>query len=164
VVWLQAKIYEFEIPHIEIGQPVEVTVQSEPNQPFQGKVAFVEPVVQEATRTIKVRVAIDNSAGLLKPGTYADLKIEHDMGEGLLVPDSAVMRTGERAICFRSLPEGRFEPVEVKLGGRFDDRFEVLSGLKEGDDIVVSAGFLIDSESRLKATTSGAAGGHKHGG
>ena len=87
---------------------------------------------------------------------YADLKIEHDMGEGLLVPESAVLRTGERAICFRSLPEGRFEPVEVKLGGRFGDRFEVLSGLDEGDDIVVSAGFLIDSESRLKATTSGA--------
>ena len=163
MVWLQAKIYEFELPHIEIGQPVEVTLQSEPNQPFQGKVTFVEPVVQEATRTVKVRVEIDNLQELLKPGMYADLKIEHDMGEGLLIPESAVLRTGERAICFRSLPEGRFEPVEVKLGGRFGDRFEVLSGLSEGDKIVVSAGFLIDSESRLKATTSGAAGGHQHG-
>ena len=162
VVWLQAKIYEFELPHIEIGQPVEVTLQSEPNKPFQGKVTFVEPVVQEATRTVKVRVEIDNLQELLKPGMYADLKIEHDMGEGLLVPESAVLRTGERAICFRSLPEGRFEPVEVKLGGRFGDRFQVLSGLNDGDDIVVSAGFLIDSESRLKATTSGG-GGHQHG-
>ena len=162
VVWLQAKIYEFELTHIEIGQPVEVTLQSEPNKPFQGKVTFVEPVVQEVTRTVKVRVEIDNLQELLKPGMYADLKIEHDMGEGLLIPESAVLRTGERAICFRSLPEGRFEPVEVKLGGRFGDRFEVLSGLNEGDDIVVSAGFLIDSESRLKATTSGE-GGHQHG-
>lgn len=164
VVWLQAKIYEFELPHIEIDQPVAVTIQSEPNKPFQGRVTFVEPVVQEATRTVKVRVEIDNPQELLKPGMYADLKIEHDMGEGLLIPESAVLRTGERAICFRSLPGGRFEPVEVKLSGRFGDRFEVLSGLSEGDKIVVSAGFLIDSESRLKSTTSGAAGGHKHGG
>lgn len=164
VVWLQAKIYEYELPHIELGQPVVVTIQSEPNQPFQGKVTFVEPIVQEATRTVKVRVEIDNSQEFLKPGMYADLRIEHDMGEGLLIPESAVLRTGERAICFRVLPSNRFEPVEVKLGSRFEDRYEVLSGLDEGDKIVVSAGFLIDSESRLKATTSGAAGGHKHGG
>ena len=65
VVWLQAKIYEFELPHIEIGQPVEVTLQSEPDKPFQGKVTFVEPVVQEATRTVKVRVEIDNPQGFL---------------------------------------------------------------------------------------------------
>jgi Cu(I)/Ag(I) efflux system membrane fusion protein len=164
IVWVQAKIYEFELPHVEIGQPVEVTVQSEPNRPFPGKITFVEPVVQEATRTVRVRVEIENPQELLKPGMYADLQIEHDMGEGLLIPESAVLRTGERAICFRSLPGGRFDPVEVKLGGRFGDRFEIVSGLSDGDKIVVSAGFLIDSESRLKATTSGAAGGHKHGG
>jgi membrane fusion protein, copper/silver efflux system len=164
VVWLQAKIYEFELPHIEIGQPVIVTIASQPNDPFPGKVTFVEPVVQEATRTVKVRVEIDNQQERLKPGMYADLMIEHDMGEGLLIPESAVLRTGERAICFRSLPEGRFEPVEVKLGGRFGDNYEILSGLQDGEKIVVSAGFLIDSESRLKATTSGSAGGHKHGG
>ena len=163
VVWLQAKIYEYEIPHIEIGQPVKVTLQSEPDNPRQGKVTFVEPVVQEATRTVRVRVEIDNPEELLKPGMYADLEIEHDMGEGLLVPESAVLRTGERAICFRLLPAHRFEPVEVQLGSRFGDRFEVRSGLEEGDKIVVSAGFLIDSESRLKATTSGGMAGHKHG-
>jgi Cu(I)/Ag(I) efflux system membrane fusion protein len=112
---------------------------------------------------VRVRVEIDNPQEFLKPGMYADLKIEHEMGEGLLIPESAVLRTGERAITFRSLPGGRFEPVEVKLGGRFGENFEVLSGLSEGDRIVVSAGFLIDSESRLKATTSGAAGGHQHG-
>lgn len=164
VVWLQAKIYEFELPHIEIGQPVTVTTASAPNEPFQGKVTFVEPIVQEATRTVKVRVEIDNSQERLKPGMYADLTFEHDMGEGLLVPESAVLRTGERAVCFRSLPGGKFEPVEVKLGGRFGDNYEILSGLQDGEKLVVSAGFLIDSESRLKATTSGSAGGHKHGG
>jgi Cu(I)/Ag(I) efflux system membrane fusion protein len=164
VVWVQAKIYEYELPHIEVGQPVVVTVQSQPQKEFSGKVTFVDPVVQEATRTVNVRVEIKNDGRLLKPGMYADLKIEHDMGTGLLMPESAVLRTGERAVSFRVLPENRFEPVEVKLGGRFGDNLQVLSGLKDGDTVVASAGFLIDSESRLKATMSGSPGGHKHGG
>jgi len=163
VVWVQAKIYEYEIPHIEIGQPVSVTLQSEPDVQFSGKVTFVEPIVQEATRTVKVRVAVDNANEALKPGMYANLTINHDMGEGVLVPESAVLRTGERSICFRALPDSRFEPVEVKLGARFGDDFEVMSGLNDGEKVVVSAGFLIDSESRLKATASGGMSGHKHG-
>jgi Cu(I)/Ag(I) efflux system membrane fusion protein len=161
VVWLQAKLYEYEIPHIEVDQQVAVTLLAEPDKTFQGKVSFVEPVVQEMTRTVKVRVEVKNPNDVLKPGMYADLKIEHDMGQGLLIPQSAVLRTGERDLAFRALPEGRFEPVEVKLGSRFGERFEVLGGLSEGDEIVTSAGFLIDSESRLKSTASG--GGHKHG-
>jgi Cu(I)/Ag(I) efflux system membrane fusion protein len=83
------------------------------------------------------------------------------MGEGLLVPESAVLRTGERDLAFRALPEGRFEPVAVKLGARFGERWQILGGLDEGDEVVISAGFLIDSESRLKSTAS--IGGHKHG-
>ncbi len=161
VVWLQAKIYEHELPHIELNQPVEVTLPSQPDKAFEGKVSFIEPVLQEATRTVRVRVEIKNPDGHLKPGMYADLVVEHDMGEGLLVPESAVLRTGERAIAFRALPEGRFEPVEVKLGSRFGERFEILAGLNEGDKIVTSGNFLIDSESRLKAATGGM--GHMHG-
>lgn len=160
VVWLQAKIYEHELPHIVLGQPVEVTLPSQPGETFRGTVAFIEPVLQEMTRTVKVRVEIENSKDLLKPGMYADLTIEHDMGEGLLVPESAVLRTGERAVAFRTLPEGRFEPVELKLGSRFGERFEVLAGLNEGDEVVTSANFLIDSDSRLKAATG--AMGHQH--
>jgi Cu(I)/Ag(I) efflux system membrane fusion protein len=162
IVWLQAKLYEYEIPHIEVDQPVTVTLLSEPDAEFHGRVSFVEPVVQEMTRTVKVRVEVKNPNDSLKPGMYADLKIEHDMGKGLLIPEAAVLRTGERDLAFRVRPEGRFEPVEVKLGSRFGERFEVREGLKEGDEIVTSAGFLIDSESRLKSTS--AAGGHKHGG
>jgi Cu(I)/Ag(I) efflux system membrane fusion protein len=84
------------------------------------------------------------------------------MGSGLLVPESGLLRTGERSLAFRVLPGNRFEPVEVKLGSRFKDRFQVLGGLEEGDEIVTSAAFLIDSESRLKSAT-GAMGGHQHG-
>jgi Cu(I)/Ag(I) efflux system membrane fusion protein len=163
VVWLQAKIYEYELPHIEIGQAVEIILASQPDKEIKGKVSFVEPVLQETTRTVKVRVTIDNPKDEFKPGMYADLVIAHDMGEGLLVPESAVLRTGVRNLVFRVLPGNRFEPVEVTLGAyQFNERFQVLSGLSENDEIVTSAGFLIDAESRLKSATS-AMSGHQHG-
>jgi Cu(I)/Ag(I) efflux system membrane fusion protein len=163
VVWLQAKIYEYELPHIEIGQPVRIILASQPDKEINGKVSFVEPVLQETTRTVKVRVTIDNPKDEFKPGMYADLVIAHDMGEGLLVPESAVLRTGVRNLVFRVLPGNRFEPVEVTLGPyQFNERFQVLAGLSEGDEIVTSAGFLIDAESRLKSATA-AMSGHQHG-
>jgi Cu(I)/Ag(I) efflux system membrane fusion protein len=161
VVWLQAKIYEYELPHVEVGQPATVTVPSLPELVYKGKVSFIEPVLQETTRTVNVRVAIDNPKNLYKPGMYADLVIDHDMGEGLLVPEEALLRTGERTLVFRVLPDHKFEPVEVTLGGRFKDLYEIKAGLSEGDEIVTSAGFLIDAESRLKSATS-ALSGHQH--
>jgi Cu(I)/Ag(I) efflux system membrane fusion protein len=162
VIWLQAKVYEYELPHIELNQEARITLLAQPGAELKGKVSFIEPVLQETTRTVKVRIPVKNPDGRLKPGMYADLRIEHHMGSGLLVPESAVLRTGERAVAFRALPEGRFEPVEVKLGSRFGERVEVLAGLAEGEKVVTSAGFLIDSESRLKATASMPAG-HQHG-
>jgi Cu(I)/Ag(I) efflux system membrane fusion protein len=162
VVWLQAKVYEYELPHIEVNQPVHVSLLAQPDKEVHGKVSFVEPVVQEMTRTVKVRVAIDNPKNEFRPGMYANLKIDHDMGEGLLVPESAVLRTGERAIAFRALPEGRFEPVEVKLGAQFGEHYQVFTGLGEGETVVTSAAFLIDAESRLKSAV-GMPGGHQHG-
>jgi Cu(I)/Ag(I) efflux system membrane fusion protein len=161
VLWLQAKIYEYELPHIELGQPVQVSLVSQPGVTIAAKVSFIEPVLQEVTRTVKVRVVIDNPKDELKPGMYADLVIEHDMGHGLLVPESAVLNTGERALAFRVLPGHRFEPVEVTLGGRFQGRYQVLAGLRDGDEIVTSAGFLIDAESRLRSATA-AMSGHDH--
>jgi Cu(I)/Ag(I) efflux system membrane fusion protein len=142
---------------------VRIVLASQPEKEIKGKVSFVEPVFQETTRTVKVQVKIDNPKDEFKPGMYADLVIEHDMGEGLLVPESALLRTGARNLAFRVLPGNRFEPVEVKLGGQFNERFQVLAGLSEGDEIVTSAGFLIDAESRLKSATS-AMTGHQHGG
>jgi Cu(I)/Ag(I) efflux system membrane fusion protein len=160
VVWLQAQIYEYELPHIEVGQAVSVSLLSDPTLEFEGKISFIEPIVQQQTRTINVRVEIPNRDQRLKPGMYADLKIEHQMGEGLLIPDSAVVRTGERGIAFRALDGGRFEPVEVTLGGRFGQQLEVLSGLQAGEKILTSAVFLVDSESQMRASSRG--GGHHH--
>jgi Cu(I)/Ag(I) efflux system membrane fusion protein len=163
VVWLQANVYEYELPHIAIGQPVRIVLASQPGNEINGKVSFVEPVLQETTRTAKVRVTLDNPKDTVKPGMYADLIIEHDMGNGLLAPESAVLRTGVRNLAFRILAGNRFEPVEVKLGDyQFNDRVQVLAGLSEGDEIVASAAFLIDAESRLKSATS-AMSGHQHG-
>jgi Cu(I)/Ag(I) efflux system membrane fusion protein len=162
-LWLQAKVYEYELPHIELNQPVHIELLSQPGSEIKGKVAFVEPVVQEMTRAAKVRVDINNPKNQVKPGMYANLKIDHDMGEGLLVPEEALLRTGERTLAFRVLPEGRFEPIEVTAGARFGERVQVLAGLTEGDEIVTSAVFLIDAESRLKSAV-GAMGGHQHGG
>jgi Cu(I)/Ag(I) efflux system membrane fusion protein len=176
-VWLQAKLYEYELPHVEVGQKVHVLLPSRPDlKEIEGKVSFIEPVVQEATRTVKVRVAIKNvfieknKDFLFKPGMYADLVIDHDMGHGLLVPESGLLRTGERVLAFRVLPGDRFEPVEVKVGARFkltpdsqsEDAVQVLSGLDEGDEVVTSAAFLIDAESRLKSALAGMSG-HQHG-
>jgi Cu(I)/Ag(I) efflux system membrane fusion protein len=161
-LWVQARIYEYELPHVELKTPVEIRFLSEPDTVVKSRVEFVEPFLQETTRTVKVRVPIENPKNLYKPGMYADLRITHDMGTGSLVPESALLRTGDRDLAFRVLGGGRFEPVEVKLGGRFEDRYEVLAGLADGDEIVTSATFLIDAESRLKAAVSGM-GGHQHG-
>jgi Cu(I)/Ag(I) efflux system membrane fusion protein len=163
VVWLQVQVYEYEMRHIEVGQPVRVTLLSQPEVEQKGKVSFIEPVFQEMTRTVKVRVELKNRRGLFKPGMYANAVLAHDMGEGLLVPDTALLRTGDRALAFRVLSNNRFEPVEVKVGSRFGERWQVLEGLNEGDEIVTSAIFLIDAESRLKSAAS-SFGGHQHGG
>ena len=153
---MQAKVYEYELPHVELGQPVFVTVSAYPEETFEGKVVFIQPVLDERSRTTDVRVELPNPAGQLKIGMFADVKIEHTMGDGLLVPMSAVIRTGDRDVVFRVEQEGRFVPVVVIISPiKFGDRFHVLKGLKDGDQVVTSANFLIDSESRLQSGGGG---------
>jgi len=159
LVWIQAKVYEYELPHVELGHPVKVTAPAVPGREFFGTVDFIEPTLDEETRTVQVRIELSNADGLLKPGMFAHVEITHTMGEGLLVPTSALLRTGERDIVFRPQPQHRFEPVEVKISPvKFGDRFQVLKGLEAGDKVVTSANFLIDSESRLRAGGGGMAG------
>ncbi|MHB1033418.1 MAG: efflux RND transporter periplasmic adaptor subunit [Pirellulales bacterium] len=163
-VWVQAKVYEYEIPHVEIGQPATVTIPSLPDQQFTGKVVFIQPTVAEVTRTVQVRIELPNQKGIFKPGMFAQISIKHAMGEGLLVPTSAVLRTGERDIAYRVEPGDHFVPVAVKISPiQFGERYEVFEGLKEGEQVVISANFLIDSESRIRLGAGGMAGMH-HGG
>ena len=150
-VWVQAKVYEYELPHVVLDQPATVTLPALPGREFTGKIAFIQPTVDEATRTIEVRVELPNPEGLFKPGMFANLVLRHAMGEGLLVPESAVIRSGERDVVFKVESEGRFLPAPIKVGPlQFGDRLQVLEGLMAGDRVSTSANFLIDSESRLR--------------
>ena len=163
-VWVQAKVYEYEIPHVELGQPATVTIPSLPDRQFTGKVVFVQPTVDEVTRTVQVRIELPNHEGIFKPGMFAQISIRHPMGDGLLVPTSAVLRTGDRDIAYRVEPGDHFVPVVVKISPiQFGDRFQVLEGLKDGEQIVTSANFLVDSESRIRLGGGGMAG-MQHGG
>lgn len=150
-VWVQAKAYQYELPHIELGKSATVTVPGIPGARFEGEVVFIQPTVEKATRTVQVRVELPNPRGLLKPDMFVEVEIQHPMGDGLLIPISAVFRTGERDIVFRAESETRFVPVEVEIGSvKFGERYHILKGLEPGDRLITSANFLIDSESRLR--------------
>jgi len=158
-VWVQARVFEYELPHIEIGMPVTVTLSSKTTRQFSGKVVFIDPVADEMTRSVQVRVELPNHDGQLRPGMFCHVLISHGMGTALTVPTSAVIRTGERDIAFHATSAEHFVPVQVKISPvRFEDRFQILEGLQAGDKVVVSANFLIDSESRLQAGGGSMAG------
>jgi Cu(I)/Ag(I) efflux system membrane fusion protein len=151
-VWMQAKIFQYELPHVAIGMPATVSFPATSQRTLIGKVVFIDPVVDEMSRSVQVRIELPNPSGTLLPGMFGDVVISHAMGSGLTIPASAVIRTGERDIAFRVVSDGRFVPVVVKISPtRFADRFEVLEGLNAGDEVVTSGNFLIDSESRLEA-------------
>jgi Cu(I)/Ag(I) efflux system membrane fusion protein len=151
-VWMQAKIFQYELPHVAIGMPATVSFPSTSQRTLTGKVVFIDPVVDETTRSVQVRIELPNPGGTLLPGMFGDVVIAHAMGSGLTIPASSVIRTGDRDIAYRVASGGHFSPVVVKISPtRFADRFEVLDGLKAGDEVVTSGNFLIDSESRLEA-------------
>jgi Cu(I)/Ag(I) efflux system membrane fusion protein len=158
-IWMQARVFQYELPHVTVGMPATVSVASLASQSLPGKVVFIDPIVDEMSRSARVRIELANPTGQLRPGMYGDVVIDHAMGSGLTVPASAVIRTGERDIAFRALSDNRFTPVEVKINPTaFGDRFEVIQGLSAGDQVVTSANFLIDSESRLEAGAGSMAG------
>jgi membrane fusion protein, copper/silver efflux system len=158
-LWVQAKVYEYELPHIQMGMPATLTLSAYPSREFTGKVVFIDPTVEEPARTVQVRIELTNKEEQFKPGMFAHVTMRHAMGEGLTVPTSAVIRTGERDLVYRAESEGKFIPVEVKISPvRFEDRFQVLNGLNAGETVVTSANFLIDSESRLRASGGSMAG------
>ena len=150
-VWGEADIYESDIPYIQIGMRVEIDLPYWPGKVFRGRISFLDPRLDPQTRTMRARLDIANPELTLKPGMYADAHLKFGLGEKLAVPEDALVRTGERTIVFRKTGEGTLAPVDITTGLRSDGVFEVLSGLKEGDQVVTSANFLIDSESSLRA-------------
>ena len=156
VVWADADIYESDLPLVKVGISAELTVNS---QVFTGKVTFVSPTVDPESRTMKARIEIPNPDATLKPEMFGTARLQFDLGEKLAIPVAAVMRTGERVYAFRDGGEGKLEPVEIKVGTRSGDWFELVAGLADGDKVVTSANFLVDSESQLKAALAGMTGG-----
>lgn len=155
-IWAVADIYEYELPFVRQGQPATLTLSYSPGQSFKGRIGLVYPFLSGTTRTVKVRLEFPNPDLTLKPEMFGDVELQANLREGLLVPDSAVISTGERDIAFVDLGGGLFEPRELRLGVRLTDGVEVIEGLAEGERIVTSGNFLVDSESRLKAALAGA--------
>ncbi|MCE2438162.1 MAG: efflux RND transporter periplasmic adaptor subunit [Candidatus Latescibacteria bacterium] len=161
-VWIHADIYEYELPWIRQGQPAEVMLSYAPGRVFEGVVSYVYPFLEPKTRTAKVRMIIDNPERELKPEMFATVIIRSEKAkESVVVPVQAVIRSGERSVVILDLGEGRFTPREVKLGVEADDVYEVTHGLSGGEEIVISAQFLIDSESNLKAALQTMGGHHE---
>lgn len=171
-VWALADVYEPEIPRVKVGQAATMTLRSFPGRTFQGRVAFVDPVLDPKTRTAKVRLEFSNPKGDLKPETFGEVVLKGASRKGVLVPMDAVMDAGTQKVVFLALGNGKFEPKEVTTGATVGEMVEVLSGLQAGDPVVTRANFLVDSESRLKAAlahmsrkgspTEPAASGHQH--
>ena len=134
-----------------------------PGKSFLGIVKAIDPILSTESRTIRVRGEVPNAEGLLKPEMYVDAKIFADLGQKLAIPEEAVINTGERTLAFVVTEGGRYDPRELKLGQEAEGYYEVISGVSEGERVVTSANFLIDSESKLKSAVSGMGNSHKHG-
>jgi Cu(I)/Ag(I) efflux system membrane fusion protein len=154
--WVIAEIFETDLPAVREGQMARVRSVALAGRQFDGRITYIYPTLGRETRTARLRIEIPNPDLALRPDMYADVDIEADVGGGgLTVPTSAVVDSGVRTVVLVDRGEGRFEPRDVKLGQRADGFAEVLEGLSEGERIVISANFLIDAESNLKAALRG---------
>ena len=155
-VWVVADVFEQDLGLVKTGAKAQVRINAYPEKLFEGRVTYVYPTLKAETRTVPVRVELANPGLLLKPGMFAQMELQVGAkAQVVTVPVSAVIDSGTRQVVLIQLKEGRFEPREVKLGARSDTHVEVLSGVKEGELVVVAANFLIDAESNLKAAIGG---------
>jgi Cu(I)/Ag(I) efflux system membrane fusion protein len=156
MVWVLADIAERDLGLISIGQKVSVRPRAYPHRIFSGEVALIYPHLNAQTRTARIRIELPNPDGVLRPDMYADVEIATGTETPVLtVSDSAVIDSGERRVVLLDKGEGRFEPRAIKLGRRGDGRVEIKEGVTEDDRVVVTANFLIDAESNLKAALQG---------
>ncbi len=150
VVWVWAQFYQDEFPMLKKGLPVIITMSSHPGEQFHGKIALVDPFINDATRTGRVRIDVENTDFKLRPDMYVDVDLSADMGSGLAVPVGAVLPTGRHNIAFVDKGEGRLEPRYIELGPKYGDFYEVRTGLRENERVVTSANFLIDAEAKVQ--------------
>ena len=169
-VWIYLDAYEKDLANIKAGQKLTFTVKAYPGESFSGQINFVEPILNKSTRTVKVRATASNKNGKLSPELLVNATINSTQKvKELVVPASAPLQTGKRAVVYIALGEGKFEGRQVTLGPRYGDHYAVLDGLAEGDQVVVNGNFKIDSEMQIRAKPSmmnpegeSMAGGHQH--
>lgn len=151
-LWVLADVYETELRFVSPGVPAQLTLNAFPGRLFTGKVLFVDPLLDPKTRTARVRLSFSNTAGDLKPEMFGEVVVERPARDVLRVPTDALIRSGTEDVVFVARGEGRFDPRRVTLGEVGRDFTEVVDGLSVGDAVVTRANFLIDSESRLRAS------------
>jgi Cu(I)/Ag(I) efflux system membrane fusion protein len=152
-IWVRVDVFEHQLDWVEPGKPAEVRVEAIPGKSWEGKVDYIYPELTESTRTLNVRLRFDNPDGLLKPNMFADVVIYGGpKRDALVIPREALIRGSDDTRVIRRKADGSFEPVVVVTGIRSGEKLEILAGLEEGDQIVTSGQFLIDSESNLKAS------------
>ena len=149
-VWVHAEVYEFEAPSVKVGQEARIFLTYDSETTYAGKIKYIYPSVNLDTRTIKLQIEFPNPDLKLKPGMYVDVEIEIDAGEGITVPRSAVLTTGTRHLVFVDRGNGRFEPRDISVASRSNEYYLVTEGLEEGEVVVTSANFLIDSEAQMR--------------
>lgn len=160
-IWVIADIYEYELPLVKEGEEATLELSYYPGETFTGKVMYIYPMLDTSTRTAKVRFEFKNQDTKLKPGMYANVRLESDLGERLSVAEDSVIDTGERKVVFIASGDGYFEPREIKVGQKADGYYEAIDGLEGGERVVRSAAFFVDSESRLKAAFQSLSGGRE---
>jgi len=150
-VWVLADVYEYQSDRVDVGHRGTLELVGLPGRSFTGEVQFIYPAVDPATRTLRVRMQFPNPGLKLRPGMYGNVHLQLENRIGLLVPSEAIVDTGEEQYVFLALGGGHFEPRKVRIGERAGDMTQVLAGVADGDTVVTSANFLLDSESRLRA-------------
>jgi Cu(I)/Ag(I) efflux system membrane fusion protein len=154
VVWVWAEFYENELSMLQAGQEFAITTATYPGEKFQGTISVINPFLDPAKRTARVRINIPNPDFKLRPAMYVNAELGMQMGEGLTIPASAVMPTGSRNIVFVDKGGGKLEPRIVQLGAKYGDSYQVQDGLQENERVVASANFLIDAESKVQGALS----------
>jgi len=152
-VWVNAQVFQCDVGRLKTGDQAAITVDAYPQKIFNGRVEEVLPQVDATTRTVTVRLSIDNTGLLLKPGMFVNVDLKSAMGRRLVVPASSVLQTGLKQIVFLNKGDGRIEPKDIVLGPQIGDNFVILKGLEAHQSIVTSANFLIDSESQMQAAS-----------
>ena len=154
-VWVYADVYDYELPWVKLGDEVEMTLASVPGKTLKGSLAYIYPYAESKTRTTKVRLVFDNRELLLRPDMFAEVSIQSDtLDNAIVIPAESVIRSGGRTQVFVVRGPGKFEPRTVKLGIESSGQVAVLEGVAAGEEIVTSAQFLVDSESKLREATA----------